>query len=134
MLIVEDQDVMRPMLVEYVQSAYPDAAITEAADGASALELCRSGSPQLVLMDVGLPDANGIYLDAHAVAQITAKFAEALADGGYLITGHSELTALTMKGDRGWLLAEGFDGYLERPIGYKEFLARVAALLEGQYQ
>ena len=32
-----------------------------------------------------------IYLDAHAVARITAKFAATLADGGCLITGHSEL-------------------------------------------
>lgn len=32
-----------------------------------------------------------IYLDTHAVARITAKFAEALADRGYLITGHNEL-------------------------------------------
>jgi len=50
--------------VEYVQSAYPDAAIMEAADGASALQLCRSSSPRLVLMDVALPDANGIALTA----------------------------------------------------------------------
>lgn len=32
-----------------------------------------------------------IYLDAQAVARITAKFAGTLADGGYLVTGHSEL-------------------------------------------
>ena len=32
-----------------------------------------------------------IYLDTPAVAHITAKYAEALADGGYLVTGHSEL-------------------------------------------
>ena len=64
MLIVEDQDVMRRMLVEYVQSAYPDAAIMEAADGARALALCRSRRPRLVLMDVALPDANGIELTA----------------------------------------------------------------------
>jgi len=32
-----------------------------------------------------------IYLDAHAVARITAKFAATLADGGFLLTGHSEL-------------------------------------------
>ncbi len=64
MLVVEDQDFMRQALRDYLQSAYPDAAIIEAADGAGALELCRSRSPQLVLMDVGLPDANGIELTA----------------------------------------------------------------------
>jgi len=32
-----------------------------------------------------------IYLDTHAIKRITAKFAAALADGGYLITGHNEL-------------------------------------------
>jgi chemotaxis protein methyltransferase CheR len=32
-----------------------------------------------------------IYLEAHAVGRITAKFAAALADGGYLVTAHSEL-------------------------------------------
>lgn len=32
-----------------------------------------------------------IYLDAQAVGRITAKFAAALAEGGYLVTGHSEL-------------------------------------------
>ena len=42
------------------------------------------------------------------------------------------LTALAMKGDAGRLLAEGFDGYLEKPIRYKEFQASVAALLEGR--
>ena len=41
-------------------------------------------------------------------------------------------TALTMKGDRERLLAEGFDGYLEKPIRYKAFLASVAALLAGR--
>jgi len=63
-LIVEDQDQMRRMLREYLQSAYADAVMLEAADGARGLELCRSERPQLVLMDVGLPDANGIDLTA----------------------------------------------------------------------
>jgi len=37
-----------------------------------------------------------------------------------------------MKGDRERLLAEGFDGYLEKPIRRKEFLASIVALLEGR--
>src|SRR2546423_14648780 len=64
MLIVEDQEQMRSALREFLQSAYPDATIREAADGASGLELCRRHHPRLVLMDVGLPDANAIELVA----------------------------------------------------------------------
>jgi len=37
-----------------------------------------------------------------------------------------------MKGDAERLLAEGFDGYVEKPIRYREFLATVAALLAGK--
>ena len=70
MLIVEDQAVMRRMLVEYVQSAYPDITVMEAADGARALQLCRSSRPRLVLMDVALPDANGIELTAQIRAML----------------------------------------------------------------
>ena len=62
MLIVEDQDLMRRTLREYLQSAYPHANILEAADGAQALQACRKQAPQLVLMDVALSDANGIDL------------------------------------------------------------------------
>ncbi|TSA13107.1 MAG: PAS domain S-box protein [Betaproteobacteria bacterium] len=64
MLIVEDQDHMRRILVEHLQSAYPHANVLEASDGASALQLCLSHSPSVVLMDVTLPDANGIDLTA----------------------------------------------------------------------
>ena len=63
MLIVEDQDLMRRMLYEFLQSAYPGVIIMEAADGASALKQCHA-RPRIVLMDVALPDANGIDLTA----------------------------------------------------------------------
>lgn len=38
------------------------------------------------------------------------------------------LAALAMKGDAERLLAEGFDGYLEKPIRYKAFLGEVERL------
>ena len=64
MLIVEDQEPMRAALREFLRSAYPASAILEAADGAGALEQCRSHRPRVVLLDVELPDANGIELIA----------------------------------------------------------------------
>src|SRR5258707_569770 len=62
MLIVEDHARMRAALRDYLQSAYPALDIFEAADGASALALCRVHEFRVVLLDVGLPDINGIDL------------------------------------------------------------------------
>ncbi|MFY9327566.1 MAG: CheR family methyltransferase [Georgfuchsia sp.] len=58
---------------DLIRDRFPDA---EAGLGDFDLILCRNVF---------------IYLDAPAVGRITAKFAESLADGGYLVTGHSEL-------------------------------------------
>jgi len=49
---------------EFQQSAFPGCSFREAADGAAALEACHAFRPQLVLMDIGLPDADGIELTA----------------------------------------------------------------------
>lgn len=70
MLIVDDHQPMRAALGELVQSAYPAAVILEAAGAASAMELCLSQRPRLVLMDVGLPDANGIDVTARIKAML----------------------------------------------------------------
>lgn len=63
-LIVEDQALMRYTLRSYLEQAFPDLSIIEAADGAGALEACAVHRPGLVLMDISLPDANGIELTA----------------------------------------------------------------------
>lgn len=63
-LIVEDQSVMRALLRDYVQAAFPGCAVLEASDGAGALKSCAERRPSLVLMDISLPDANGIELTA----------------------------------------------------------------------
>lgn len=53
---------MRAALADLLRLAYPQAAIVEGASGAHALELAYRHLPQLVLLDVALPDANGIEL------------------------------------------------------------------------
>lgn len=52
------------MLSEMVGLALAPHAVLEAADASSAMALCRRAAPELVLMDVGLPDASGIALTA----------------------------------------------------------------------
>ncbi len=63
-LIVDDHPLLRRLMREFLQSAFPGCSFREAADGAGALEACNACRPQLVLMDIVLPDANGIELTA----------------------------------------------------------------------
>ena len=116
MLIVEDQEYMLRTLVEYVQSAYPDIAIMEAADGARALELCRSRSPQLVLMDVGLPDANGIDL--------TAQVKEMLPETAVIIVSQHAGQAYVERAH-----AAGAFAYITKDKVYRELLPTVGRAL-----
>jgi DNA-binding NarL/FixJ family response regulator len=70
MLIVEDQDYMRQSLRAFLQSVFPDKNVRVAADGKSAMALCREHHPKLVLMDIVLSDANGIELTAKIKAMM----------------------------------------------------------------
>lgn len=66
--------------------------------------------PDVILMDIRLPDMSGSdalrrLRDVEETAAIPVV----------------ALTSLAMKGDREQLLAEGFDGYLEKPIDVRQF-------------
>ena len=64
MLIVDDHPLLRQFMREFLQHAFPSCSFREAADGAAALDACNARLPQLVLMDICLPDADGIELTA----------------------------------------------------------------------
>lgn len=115
-LIVEDQDFMRRALRDYLQSAYPNAAIIEAADGARALKLCRSRSPQLVLMDVGLPDVNGIDL--------TAQVKKMLPETAVIIVSQHAGQAYVERAH-----AAGAFAYITKDKVYRELLPTVGRAL-----
>lgn len=71
-LIVEDDALMRFSLRSYVQRAYPDWSLEEAVDGAGAISACVALRPHLILMDLNLPDANGIDLIPRVLALLPA--------------------------------------------------------------
>jgi len=95
--------------------------VLSAACGAEGIEAALAHAPDLVLMDVHMPDMDGI-----------AALKRLRTDPRGVTLNIIAFTALAMKGDAERLLAEGFDGYVEKPIRYREFLATVAALLAGK--
>lgn len=63
---------MRAALSDFVRQAIPECTTLEAADGAGALRSCIEHRPDLVLMDIHLPDASGIELTGRIKAALPA--------------------------------------------------------------
>jgi len=61
-LIAEDNTTFRKLLSTILCNRFPSMIIEEAANGREVLEKVESSVPDLVFMDIGLPDANGLKL------------------------------------------------------------------------
>jgi two-component system cell cycle response regulator DivK len=81
----------------------------EAASGLEGIAVATEQLPDVILMDIRLPDIDGTEAAARLRAQARTAQIPIVA-----------LTSLAMKGDREWFLASGFDGYLEKPISVRE--------------
>lgn len=106
-LIVED-NVKNLKLLRAVLRVKGYATI-EAETGEAALALAREHKPALILMDIQLPG-----IDGREVMRILK------AEPGTRRIPVVALTAFAMKGDEESLLAEGFDGYVSKPIDVRE--------------
>jgi DNA-binding NarL/FixJ family response regulator len=116
MLIVEDQDYMRRALRAFLQLVFPHKMIREAADGMSALALCREHRPKLVLMDIALPDANGI--------ELTAKIKAMLPDTAVIIVSCHSGSAYSERAK-----AAGAFACVAKDAVYEDLLPAVGAAL-----
>jgi two-component system cell cycle response regulator DivK len=91
----------------------------EAATGERAVELVFEHRPDLVLMDIQLPDIDGV----EALARLRT-------DERFSSVPVLALTAQAMEGDRERFLAAGFDGYLSKPVNIAELVATVKRYCE----
>ena len=115
-LIVEDNPRDLKLVREVLQAN--GFQTLEAAAGEAGIELAREREPALILMDIQLPQMSG--REAAKILKADSK------------TQHIAIVALTasaMKGDREALLAEGFDGYIAKPINIKEIAEIVRSYL-----
>jgi two-component system, cell cycle response regulator DivK len=116
-LVVEDNERNMRLFCDVLQAS--GYRTVEATTGESAVELALEHVPDLVLMDIQLPDIDGVEaLDRLRADERSASF-PVLA-----------LTAQAMDGDRERFLAAGFDGYLSKPVDIAEFVATVKRYCE----
>ncbi|HKA55874.1 MAG TPA: response regulator [Candidatus Binatia bacterium] len=106
-LIVEDNAKNLKLVRDVLQ--FHGYTTLEAESGEAGIELARAQRPALILMDVQLPG-----MDGRAAVKVLK------ADPGTRHIPVIALTAFAMKGDQESLLAEGFDGYLSKPVNIKE--------------
>ena len=92
----------------------------EATTGAQAIMLATAHSPDLVLMDIQLPDIGGVEALGRLRADERTASVPVVA-----------LTAQAMEGDRERFLAAGFDGYLSKPVSVADLIATVKRYCEG---
>lgn len=107
-LIVDDDEQNLKLARDVLHAA--GFRTVEAADGATAIALATEHLPNVVLMDLQLPDMSG--------TDAARKLAETTATAGIPIVA---LSAQQLGGSGDWLLGAGFAGFLEKPVRVNEF-------------
>jgi two-component system cell cycle response regulator DivK len=118
-LVVEDNELNMKLFRDVlVAGGY---RTLEATSGGEAVELATEHAPDLVLMDIQLPDFDGVQALGRLRANERTAAIPVLA-----------LTAQAMDGDRERFLAAGFNGYLSKPVNVRELIGTVRLHCEGR--
>jgi two-component system cell cycle response regulator DivK len=118
-LLVEDNAMNMQLSLFLLESAHH--AVLTATNAEAGLAIARTQCPDLILMDIQLPGMDGLQAAQKLKADEATRAIPLLA-----------LTALAMKGDEERIRLAGCDGYIAKPIDYKQFLATVESHLEGR--
>jgi CheY-like chemotaxis protein len=115
-LIVEDNG-DNIELMRYLLEAFGYAPLI-ATNGAEGIRLARETYPDLILMDVHMPEMDG-WVATDAIKR----------QPGFEACPVIAVTAFAMVGDKRRILASGFDGYISKPIAPEKFIAQIEAFL-----
>jgi CheY-like chemotaxis protein len=115
-LVVEDTPANLALATKLLRAAGHEVITSDT--GAAGIAMARERLPDLVLMDLGLPDMDGWQALREIRANGTAAGLRVVA-----------FTADAMVGDRERALAGGFDGYMSKPIDFATFARSVEGYL-----
>ena len=114
-LIVEDNEMNRDVLSRRLTRRGYQVLL--ARDGPQGLAMASAHDPDLILMDLGLPEIDGWECARRLKADAATRHIPIIA-----------LTAHAMKGDREICVAAGMDEYLSKPLNPKQLFALIESL------
>jgi len=117
-LIIENNPANMTFAIFLLESA--GHTVLSATDAEAGLALAREKQPDVILMDIQLAGMDGLEATGLLKRDEATRAIPVIA-----------LTALAMKGDEERIRAAGCDGYIGKPMRYKDLLATVTAHLEG---
>lgn len=115
-LIVEDNDLNLKLFRDLLEAS--GYKTLQSKDGMDGLRLVREHTPDLVLMDIQLPEISGLEITRMIKADPALKHIPVLA-----------VTAFAMKGDEEKIRDGGCDGYIAKPISVASFLQTVTSFI-----
>ena len=117
-LIIEDNEKNMKLARDVLQAK--GYQTLEAVNGDDGVRLALEHIPDMVLMDIQLPDINGVEAFTRIRANAATSAVPVVA-----------FTASVTPMDRSRITDAGFDGFIGKPINLKEFLETVRKTLEG---
>jgi CheY-like chemotaxis protein len=117
-LIVEDNEMNRDMLSRRLERKGYEVII--AIDGRRGLAAARSEAPDLILMDMSLPEIDGWEVARQLKSDTTTRGIPVIA-----------LTAHAMMSDRQKALEAGCDDYDTKPVEFQRLLTKIQAMLRS---
>jgi len=101
-ILADDHAIVRHGLSKLIQQEKDMEVVAQAQDGHSTVELTRELSPDMVIMDIGMPDLNGI----EATRQIVRDFPQVKIIGLSMHSGQKFVTEMLKAGASGYLLKD----------------------------
>jgi two-component system cell cycle response regulator DivK len=115
-LYIEDNPLNMRLVRKILTSA--GFEMIEAMDGHTGVNLANQEMPDLILMDINLPDIDGL------AATVQIKSSPKMSKIPVIA-----LTANTMHGDRERFMSAGCDGYVPKPVAKNELLTTISSFL-----
>jgi two-component system cell cycle response regulator DivK len=117
-LLVEDNENNRYLLTLLLRAA--GLTVVTAENGRSALEMARREQPEVILLDIQMPEMDGYEVAAHLKR-----------DGELARIPVIGVSSFAMPGDREKAIRMGFAGYIEKPVDPEHFAETVLQILRG---